>query len=229
MEMKQGYPPPSARESHSIIISPHPDVISVRKYLVYTSYFFNITIAVFTVAIVFMNPGPENESGELRYISEGMERHCGWSIVVLGTSSTFTCVTHFIAAIHIENKSVFAFIILECIGWNVVLGVIDTGWTLHYVGLMSFLIGILGFNWICSRDINYGTLTYKTLNMISVIFAIIFMGMAVISSFNPNVRELRGCAVSLEFVVMGSFTVQSFIFASRLNQYKEIYIMFHHR
>ena len=203
------------------------DVICIRTTLVISGYLSCVASAVFAVALVFMDPGPEKD-GLLRYISEGMENHCGWNIVVMGTSSMAILICHLVAAAHMENGRHATFwALIEAIGWNIVLGVVDTGWTLHYVGLSFFLIGNIFYHWIASREPVFGGLRYQETNLTAIILALAFSVAALTSmTAGNNDRQLRACAVSLEFAMLGTLTLQNIMLVNALDQYKSIHLVF---
>ncbi len=202
------------------------DVVSVRPMLVIGGYTSCIVTAIFAVALVFMAPGPE-KNGLLRYISEGMENHCGWNVVILGTSSMAILICQIVAAAHMANHYAIFWALTEAIGWNIVLGVVDTGWTLHYVGLSFFLIGNISYHWIASRDVSYGGLRYQQSNVISIILALIFTCTAMASIIvGDNERQLRALAVSLEFAMLAALTLQNILLVNALDKYKSIHLVF---
>jgi hypothetical protein len=203
------------------------DTVCIRTTLVIGGYLSCLTSAVFAVALVFMDPGPEKD-GLLRYISEGMENHCGWNIVVMGTSSTAILICHLAAAVHMQNKGHATFwALIEAIGWNIVLGVVDTGWTLHYVGLSFFLFGNILYHWIASRELVFGGLRYQQTNMIAIILALAFSATAMASIIvGKTDKQLRACAVSLEFAMLVALTLQNVMLVNSLDQYKSIHLVF---
>ena len=142
---------------------PKEDLVSIRPFLIIGGYGSTLITCIFTIVLVSIAPGPENDSGMLRYISEGMESHCGWSTVVLGTCTFTILIVHVIAAVHMSNGHAIFWGLLQSLGWNIILGVVDTGWTFHYFGLAMFLIGNVAYHWIASRDLAYGGLRYQHL------------------------------------------------------------------
>ena len=209
--------------------APSDDMISVRPTLVWGGYIACVVTAMFSVGLVFMSPGPEPR-GMLRYISEGMENHCGWSIVVLGTTGSVILICHIVAAAHMANHSAVFWAIIEAMGWNIVLGVVDTGWTFHYVGLFFFLTGNISYHWIACRDAAYGNVRYKQSNVISILFAALFICAAVASKLaGDDERQVRALAVSLEFVMSGALTLQNLFLVKALDQFKNIHLVFQPR
>jgi hypothetical protein len=223
-EAGMGLLPTTTKTSGQVI---NEDVVCIRTTLVIGGYLSCLASAIFAIALVFMDPGPEKD-GLLRYISEGMENHCGWNIVVMGTSSMAILICHLVAAAHMENgghATFWAFI--EAIGWNIVLGVVDTGWTLHYVGLSFFLVGNIFYHWIASRKSVFGGLRYQQTNVIAITLALAFSGAALASIIvGKNDRQLRACAVSLEFAMLGALTLQNIMLVNSLDRYKSIHLVF---
>jgi hypothetical protein len=208
---------------------PSDDMVSVRFAFVWVGYLACAVTAMFSVGLVFMSPGPES-NGSLRYISEGMENHCGWSIVVLGTTGTAILICHIVAAAHMANHFAVFWALIEAMGWNIVLGVVDTGWTFHYMGLAFFLIGNIAYHWIACRDVAYGSLMYKQSNIISILFAFTFICAAIGSKLaGEGDRQARALAVSLEFAMSAALTLQNMFLVKALDKFKNIHIVFQPR
>ena len=208
---------------------PKEDLVSIRPFLIIGGYGSTLITCVFTIVLVSMAPGPENDNGMLRYISEGMESHCGWSTTVLGTCTFTILIVHVVAAVHMSNGHAIFWGLLQSLGWNIVLGVVDTGWTLHYVGLAMFLVGNVAYHWIASRDLAYGGLRYQQINIVCILFAVIFIFAASSSILFNNNRELRAIAVSMEFALVTVITFQNTFLVNALDQFKNIHLIFDHR
>ena len=185
------------------------DIIPVRQTLVITGYLGCIGISVFAVVLVIMaTPAAEEEKS--KYISEGMEAHCGWSVMVLGSCSFLIFICQFAAGVHMNRHCAILFSMMQLLGWNVVLGVVDTGWNLHYMGLCAFLLGNIGYHWIASRDPNYGNEGYQWVNRLTIFFTCVFCCTAGSNILlaekmgSTSQRELKAVAVSLEFVLLRS-------------------------
>lgn len=204
------------------------DVVCIRSTLVISSYIACFTTAAFAVGLVFLPPGPENEEGVLRYISEGMHEYCGWSTVVMGTTCMTLLVCHLTAAAHMANRWASFWAVSEAFGWIVILGVVDTGWTLHYIGLFLFLIGSIAYHWIASGDNSYGGFRYRQTNIIAIILALCFSCVSSTSIIMGNQEwQIRAIAVSLEFSMLGAFTAQNLALINSLDQFKNIHLVFH--
>jgi hypothetical protein len=132
------------------------DLVSVHSVLVVGGYIGCGASVVFSVLLVLMSPGPTGEEGALRYISDGMNIHCGYTTVVMGTCSLLVLACQLVAAVHMTSGAALWCALIEAVSWNVVLGVSDTGWKVHYAGLVLFLFSGLCYHWIASRDPGYG-------------------------------------------------------------------------
>ena len=204
------------------------NIVCIRSTLVIAGYAACIITAAFAIAVVFIPPGPEGDTGLLRYISEGIHQYCGWSIVIMGTTSMILLVCHLVAASHMASSLAFYCALAEAFGWNVILGVVDTGWVIHYIGLFLFLVGSIGYHWIACRDDAYGGFRYQQTNLLAISLTVIF---SLVSSASLIVgdgdRRLRACAVSLEFSMLGAFTLQNLVLLNSLDQFKNIHLVFH--
>jgi hypothetical protein len=204
------------------------DSVSVHGVLTLGGYGACFVAALFCVVLVLLPPGPITEQGALRYISEGMETYCGWSAVVLGSCSLLLLLCHVVAAVHIaEHTLSWAF--MQALGWNVVLGVVDTGWTAHYVGLCFFLLGGTLYHRAASCDQSYGGPTYRVVNKLSLVLAMGFCLMVVMTKLSPHIQLLRSVAVSLEFLLMGTLLVQSVFLIMGLDRFDDIHLHFSDR
>ena len=203
------------------------DIISVRHTLVAGGYAGCVGIMLFTILLVLIStPSLEQDS---RYISEGMESHCGWSVVLLGSCSFLISICQLLAGAHMNRHSAIAFSVLQLVGWNVVLGVVDTGWNMHYVGLSVFLISNISYHWIASHDENYGNELYRWANKLTMLFTICF-GVANVTTRNTvYVREAKACAVSLEFVLTFSSMIANICLVRGLDGYQNIHMVFERR
>ena len=207
----------------------HEDVLSVRHTLVAGGFMGCIGIMVFAITLVVMaTPSTQNDS---KYISEGMEAHCGWSVVMLGTCSFMIGVCQVVAASHMNHHIAILFAITQLLGWNVVLGIVDTGWNVHYVGLCVFLMSNIGYHWIAANDINYGTPKYRVLNWITIFFTFVFGGanIATKSADQDYFREIKACAVGLEFFLTFLSMLQNMFLIHGLDRFQSIRLVFERR
>jgi hypothetical protein len=118
----------------------------------------------------------------------------------------------------------------EAIGWNVVLGVSDTGWKVHYVGLVVFLLSSLYYHWLASRDPGYGGpyYIYARLNALAWLFSGVFAVVAgwSIAEGDAGDPTLRSFAVAFEFVLLGFVAVQNLLLINALDQFRDIRLRF---
>ena len=205
--------------------SEEEDIISVRRTLVFGGYFGCVSACIFAIVIVAMAPPLLSE--EAQYISEGMQAHCGWSVLMLGSCSFFIFICQLIAGVHMNRHSVILFSICQLAGWNVVMGIVDTGWNLHYMGLAVFLLGNLGYHWIASRDPHYGHPNYQLANWMTMFFTLTFGTAAFTHTviFKDN-RELKAVGVALEFVLLFSSMFENMLLVHGLDQYENIHLVF---
>ena len=157
------------------------DMVSVHSMLVVGGYVGCVASAVFSIVLVCLGPGPTNANGSLRYISEGMDLHCGYTTIVMGTCSILVLACQWVAALHMENRAAGWCALVEAVGWNVVIGVSDTGWTVHYVGLTLFLMSGLYYHTIASKDRSYGGDYYLRMNALAWFFTCVFACLAGVS------------------------------------------------
>jgi hypothetical protein len=203
--------------------------VDVHSTIVIMGYAACVTSLIFCVAIVMLPPGPTLENGALRYISEGLDVFCGWSSVVMGTTSMIILMCQLVAAAFMRNKgNVGMWALLQAVGWNTVSGVSSTGWTLHYIALGVFLIGNLVFNYIASKDSAYGSRFYRTINTSSIVFALLFTTCVLSTKLFEEAAQLRSLAVAIEFVLMASILVQTLCMVRAIDSYHIIHLRFEH-
>jgi hypothetical protein len=203
--------------------------VDVHSTIVIMGYAACLVSLVFCVAIVMLPPGPTLENGALRYISEGLDVFCGWSNVVMGTSSMIILMCQLVAAAFMRNKgNASMWALLQAIGWNTVSGVSSTGWTLHYVALGAFLLGNTVFNYIASKDSAYGSRFYRTINTSSIVFSILFASCVLSTKVFDELAQLRSLAVAIEFVLMGAVLLQTLCMVHAIDSYHIIHLRFEH-
>jgi len=204
------------------------DIISVRPTLVIGGCISCFVSIFFCILLVCLPPGPTSpETGALRFISDGMECYCGWSAVVLGTCSLFILMCQLVAAAHMANHMAALWALIQTLGWNIVLGAADTGWTLHSIGLGLFLFGGQFFHSLAGCDPNYGSLTYSRVNILACFFATVFGILGLISMMDQGSNAtLRSFAVAFEFVFMFFQQAQNMCIVMALDAYKDIRIHF---
>jgi hypothetical protein len=203
--------------------------VDVHSTIVIMGYVACLVSLIFCVAIVMLPPGPTLENGALRYISEGLDVFCGWSNVVMGTTSMIILMCQLVAAAFMRNKgNAGMWALLQAVGWNTVSGVSSTGWTLHYIALGAFLLGNIVFNYITSKDAAYGSRFYRTINTSSIVFTILFMTCVLSTKVFDELAQLRSLAVAIEFVLMASILVQTLCMVHAIDSYHVIHLRFEH-
>ena len=223
----------SGGSSYYFIKTPHiifnrdeEDIVCVRPTLVIGGYLGCLGISIFAVVLVVMASQSTEEHKEAKYISEGMEAHCGWSVVVLGSSSFLIFICQLVAGIHMNRHTAILFSLLQLVGWSIVLGIVDTGWNFHYMGLTMFLVGNICYHWIASRDDHYGSEYYQWSNILTVLFTCVFCSSAVASMTFRSTRELKACAVALEFVLLFFGMLENVFLVRALDSYQNIHLVF---
>jgi hypothetical protein len=215
------------RPSPAAFMPPVSDTISVHTVLVVNGYAGCLLSAGFCVLLVCLSPGPVNEKGGLHYVSEAFFAHCGFANVVMGTCSLLLLACQLVAAAHMVHHTAMGCALAQAVGWNVVLGVVDTGWTVHYVGLLVFLVGNLGYHYIASRDPAYGSPSYVIINGLACFFSLVFCALAGASIFEGEDNVVvRSFAVSVEFVVVLALVVQNLWLVRALDQFRDIRLRF---
>jgi hypothetical protein len=202
------------------------DIISVRYTLIIAGYLGCAGMSIFAIVLVMMANDHTGERQEAKYISEGMEAHCGWSVVVLGLCSFIIFLCQLVAGVHMNRHAAVLFAFLEVVGWCVVLGIVDTGWMFHYVGLTLFLIGNIGYHWIASRDYNYGSMAYQWSNLLTILFTCVFCSTALASMLARDLREVKALAVGLEFVLLFFSMTENLMLMRALDSYENIHLVF---
>lgn len=209
------------------------DVILVHLPVVLTGYAAGLISLIFCFTVIVLPPGPFLENGALRYISDGLSIYCGWSSVFMGPCSMIILVLQLLASTHMEHQYAAVWSLLQAIGWNVVVGVQDTGWVVHYIALMVFLVGNIMYNWIASHDPTYGSLVYRRVSAVSIALSTIFVVLAFVSIVSSGGTKdsdgqvtLRSFSVAFEFSVLFSILSQHLCLIHALDAYHEIQLKF---
>jgi hypothetical protein len=203
--------------------------VDVHTSIVVMGYAACMVSVAFCFAIVMLPPGPTLENGSLRYISEGLDAFCGWSSVVMGTTSMIILMCQLVASAFMRNRgNASMWALLQAVGWNTVAGVSSTGWTLHYIALACFLAGNLVFNYIASKDAAYGSRFYRSINTAAVVFTVLFMLCVLGTKVYEEYTKLVSLAVAIEFVLMFSILLQTLCMVHSLDSYHIIHLRFEH-
>jgi hypothetical protein len=186
-----------------------------------------LVLALFTVVVVLIPPGPSS-NGSLKYISVGMQQHCGWSGLVLGTAGSLVGICDLVPAIHVGRTDVILCLMAQLVCWNIVLGISETGWPLHYAGLSVFCFSNVYFNYVMSRSSHYGTDFYQRVQGLSAFFILIFaVSFAVVNAMGgEGMRMALDVTVCIEFLLMTSVTANTLCLMQSLNNYSSIHLIF---
>lgn len=213
----------------------HRDDISVRSIIVYGAYLCTFITCFYSISVASFIPNTDgtaiDRDYEMIYISDGYNNHCGMSIVILGTCTLFVGMSQFIAKCHMDDTWYVTtfFLMAELIGWFVVLGINETGWNIHYIGLVAFLFGNVCFHWKASREPTFSSPYYKAINGLTIFLALVFLFMAKVSSGIAKYREVRSIAVSIEFFVSIMISIEQFFLINALDQFEHIHLTFERR
>ena len=203
-------------------------VVSVRSTLIACGYLGTCVSALFAVFLVLISPGPvDPDTGALRFISNGMESHCGLATAVFGTCSLLLFGCQLAVCAHLESRWGIAWALLQGAGWNVVLGVADTGWTVHYVGLSLFLISNLALNGLISRHPDFGGRVYRCVHTMACLSGLLFAVLAAISATSkPEDPTAKSFAVAFEFVMLLALSAQNLCLVASLDRFDDIHLQF---
>ena len=207
--------------------------IEVHTHIVLVGYVACFLSFCFCIGVVLLPPGPTLANGSLRYISEGLDLSCGWSVVVMGSSSMLILMCQLVASAYMRNQNAAAWAVVQAVSWNTVAGVSSTGWEAHYVALLVFLVSSIAFHYIASNDSAYGGRIYRAANIGSIVFSALFACLNMVSRFGGDDTHLgvtaRSFAVSFEFVLMFSLVLQVLCLVQALDSYHVIHLRFEHR
>ena len=201
--------------------------VSVHATLVVCGYVGTGVSALFAVCLVLLSPGPvDPATGSLRYISNGMEAHCGLATAVFGTCCLLLFGCQLVVCAHLESRWGLVWALLQGAGWNVVLGVTDTGWTVHYIGLSLFLLSNLALNGLASRDAHFGGPVYRCVHGLACLSALLFGILATISTASKDDPSAKSFAVAFEFVMLLALSAQNLCLVSALDRFEDIHLQF---
>lgn len=185
-------------------IGVHPHV----ALLVIVTSVINILFIFFIVGFGFHF----QKEGRLVFISEAFEAYCGWSGVILGTTGATEAFVQLIASLHMDSTAALVATCVQLFTWNVIIGVSDTGWPLHYVSLVIFFISTFIFHWLASSSAQYSSVLYRQSNVLGVIvvmiFGCLFLANGVGQFSDSHKKTLISGEVTLEFVLLFIIMVQ---------------------
>ena len=180
------------------------------------------------VFVVCLPPGPV-EGSELVFISTRIKAHCGVATLVLGCGAHFVAFTQYIVAAHIGRQDAAIFVMLELLGWYVVLAYQATGLIVHLCGLGLFLVSTQLLHHAIAQHPLYFSKLYARVNSGAWLFAFVF---AVALPFSENGFDERGrllatnLCVSLEYILLTTFAIQNICMAGGLNRLQSIHLVF---
>ena len=136
------------------------------------------------------------------YISEGFEAYCGWASSILGSAGGITMLAQLVVAEHINSTWAVAATLTQFLAWNIILGVADTGWTLHYVALGLFFGAAVCFHRLASTTPPYATLAYQRVNGVTLVLLAAFCALFCAAAAAPtHRREIITATVTLEYTI----------------------------
>ena len=201
--------------------------MSVHATLVACGYLGTGVSALFAVFLVLISPGPVDPvTGALRYISNGMEAHCGLATAVFGTCALLLFGCQLVVCAHLDSRWGVACALLQGAGWNVVLGVADTGWTVHYAGLALFLLSNLALNGLVSQDAHFGSRLYRCVHLMACLSALLFGVLAAISTAAKDDPSAKSLAVAFEFVMLLALSAENLCLVGALDRFEDIHLQF---
>ena len=185
------------RERQVVDIHPHVAILVVITSLISWIYIF----VVLGLGFNFV------KDGRLMYISEGFQEQCGWTGVVLGTTGAVWALVQLLASIHMNSTLGIVSTAVQFVSWNLILGVSDTGWPLHYVALVCFFISMCWFHRMACLSAQYSSVCYyEHINMICIVvvvcFGVLFLTNGVGNFSSYHKKTIISVEVSMEFILL---------------------------
>lgn len=201
-------------------------VISVHTTLVVGGYLGCTGVGLFSIVLPAITPAGDN--GAMRFISEGMDAYCGFANLAMGVSSLLLVVCQLAAAAHMHTGTTAAWcVVAQTIAWFAVMAVSDTGWGVHYVALVVFLVSNLTFAYLASIDPVFGGRMYRLGVGLCVFFTLVFGAFATASILDAGANPtLRSAAVACEFVLMTAVLLLNTFVVSGLDVFRDIRLHF---
>ena len=139
-----------------------------------------------------------------------MYAHCGWSGAILGTAGGMLGVAELVVGIHIGSTAAVACACVQFMAWNFVLGVQDTGWSVHYVALSIFFMSMLSFHYLVGSATPYSNRFYRRLNVVALCLVIVFMSTFILRAISPEgqYKAYVSLSVCVEFGIMAIALMQ---------------------
>ena len=199
-------------------------IIPIHFYVPLIGSIAAAVIVCFSLGLVISLSSSEDG---LKYISNGMDVHCGWAELVLGTAATVVGACYLIPAVHVGGSLTIGSVLVQLITWNTVLGVQDTGWSIHYAALGGFCVANIYFNLVMSRSW-YGCLLYRRINALSILVALVFMGSFMaqhLSKSEVMSSAARDASVCIELMLTACFSAQTFCLMWGMNKDASMHIV----
>jgi hypothetical protein len=202
-------------------------MVSIHPYLTIIGSISCITMFGFCLSLVLV-PLTSDYQGNLTYISNGMDKHCGWSGTVLGSCSIFIALCEAVASLHTMDSSLLVAVCVQACTWCMIMGVSDTGWAFHYVALVVFLLSTLYFHNKLSYLHPFDTFFYTRVNIITMVNIVLFFVSFLVATGVPEGGRwlVLDITVSLELTLMCCLSMQNLCVIRALNQYQSIHILF---
>jgi hypothetical protein len=204
-------------------------MISIHPYITVIGVSASIITFCFCTALVLV-PLVTDYQGNLTYISNGMENHCGWSGTVLGSCAVLIAACEMIAALHTTMPTTLSFVVLlQASTWCMIIGVSDTGWIFHYIVLTIFLFSTLYFHYNLCRMHPFESSVYFKVNIITFLNTFLFFLFFVITALMTSEWGkwlTLDITVSLELTLMCCLTAQNLCVMRVLHQYKSIHLLY---
>ena len=179
-------------QRQAVHIHPHIALLVVLTSLISMAYVFLLVGVGFNF----------EKDGRLVFVSEAFEAYCGWSGVVLGSTGAVEALVQLLASVHMGSSVVgSASTIVQFVTWNVIIGVCDTGWALHYVALVFFFFSSCLFHWTASKSTQYGGLLYQQANALSIVVVIIFGCLFLANGVGKFSDTLKKSFISVEVTI----------------------------
>ena len=182
------------------------------------------------VLVVNLPPGPVSADGtRLIFISAAIRNHCGISTIVLGCSAHLAALGQYVVCAHIGRQDAAIYVLLELIGWYIVLAYQATGLAVHMLGLALFLVGSQLMHLLTCRHPLYKGVLYQHLNLLTLLLSVMFGTALPLSEFLPDQKAQlfsTNLGVSLEYVLLCTFAAQNLCMAHGLNRLRSIHLVF---
>lgn len=164
-----------------------------------------IVASLITAIYTFLVTGlPFNfmKEGRLIYISEAFEAYCGWTVVIVGTTGAVVTFAQLIASLHMQSNIAWFATMCQFLGWNVILGVANTGWVLHYIFLVIFFLSSVLFHRIASTTPPYASVIYQKINSVTILALPVFAVIFCCSAIDVDRKKAYiTSAVTMEFIL----------------------------